>query len=507
MNRGEAIGRLREGRRWDVLIIGGGATGLAAALDAASRGYRTLLVERGDFASGTSSRSTKLIHGGVRYLRQGRLGLVRSALLERTRLLRNAPGLVHPREFLPGDTALLIPRTSDGRVLFAIPWHGRVLLGTTDTEVKEIAREPTPGATEVDYLLRHAARYLARAPVHADVLSAFAGLRPLMKGGGGPLLNYAPVTSLLKAGGRIAGAVLRDEETGETFEAGARAVINATGVFSDELRRLDEAAAAPRLAPSQGAHLVLPREFLPGDTALLIPRTSDGRVLFAIPWHGRVLLGTTDTEVKEIAREPTPGATEVDYLLRHAARYLARAPVHADVLSAFAGLRPLMKGGGGPTSALSRDHVITVSPSGLVTIAGGKWTTARRMAEDVVTRAATLAGLPARPCRTAALPVPDPLPPRGAGAACDDALLAAAVRITMARTVEDVLARRTRALHEDARTAMTAAPRVAAFIAPLLGHDGAWQARQVAAFHALAARHLPSPAGRPHPPAAGQSPV
>lgn len=486
MDRNEAIGRLREGRRWDVLIVGGGATGLAAALDAASRGYRTLLVERGDFASGTSSRSTKLIHGGVRYLRQGRLGLVRSALHERTRLLRNAPGLVHPRRFI-------IPAYS--------PWE-KIFYGAGLKFYDALARGHQPRPS---HLLSRAATLAALPTLRADGLCGGVGYSDgqfddaalavafacAAWAHGGTLLNYAPVLSLPRTGGRIGGAVLRDEETGETFEVGARAVINATGVFSDELRRLDDAAAAPQLVPSQGAHLVLPREFLPGDTALLIPRTSDGRVLFAIPWHGRVLLGTTDTEVKEIAREPVPLATEVDYLLRHAASYLTRAPARADVLSTFAGLRPLVKVGAGPTSALSRDHVITVSPSGLVTIAGGKWTTARRMAEDVVTRAAALAGLPARACRTAALPVPDPLPAPGDAAGCDDALLMAAVRVTMARTVEDVLARRTRALYRNARAAMAGAPRVAALIAPLLGHDHSWQARQVAAFHALAARHLP----------------
>lgn len=484
MNRDEAIGRLREGRRWDVLIIGGGATGLYAALDATSRGYRTLLAERGDFASGTSSRSTKLIHGGVRYLRQGRLGLVRSALHERTLLLRNAPGLVHPREFV-------IPAYSPWEKFFhgaGLKFYDALARGHQPRPSRVLSRAATLAALPTLRAdgLRGGVRYSDGQFDDAALAIAFA---VAAWSHGGTLLNHAPVTALLKTDGRVCGAVLRDAETGEAFEAAARTVINATGVFSDELRRLDDAAAAPRLAPSQGAHLVLPREFLPGDTALLIPRTSDGRVLFAIPWHGRVLLGTTDTAVPEIAREPVPFAPEVDYLLQHAARYLTRAPARADVLSAFAGLRPLVKDGAGPTSALSRDHVITVSPSGLVTIAGGKWTTARRMAEDVVTRAAALAGLPARPCRTAALPVPDPLPAPGDG--CDDALLAAAVRTTMARTVEDVLARRSRALYLDARTAMAAAPQVAALIAPLLGHDSAWQARQVAAFRALAGRHLP----------------
>ena len=484
MNRSDAIARLRSGETWDVLIAGGGATGLYAALDAASRGHRTVLLEYGDFASGTSSRSTKLIHGGVRYLRQGRPGLVRSALRERTLLLQNAPGLVHARDFVvPVYSAWEKFFYGTGLKLYDLLAHGhQPVVSRVLSRTATLAALPNlqPGR------LAGGVRYSDGQFDDAALALAFACAAT---GHGATVLNHAPVTALLKAGGRICGVAGRDTETGETFELKARIVINATGIFADEFRRLDEAAPAPSLAPSQGAHVVLPREFLPGGTALMIPRTSDGRVLFAIPWHGSVLLGTTDTAVRAISREPAPFAEEIDYLLAHAARYLVRAPTRADVLSSFAGLRPLVKGGAGPTSALSRDHVIAVSPSGLVTITGGKWTTARKMAEDVVNRAAALAGLPAAPCRTAALFVPVALP--ATTGAPDDAFVFAAARHTMARTVEDVLARRSRLLFLNARAAAEAAPRVAALLAPVLGRDAAWQAAQVGSFRALAARHLP----------------
>ena len=483
MNRLEAIARLRAGETWDVLIIGGGATGLYAALDAASRGHRTLLLERGDFASGTSSRSTKLIHGGVRYLRQGRLGLVNAALRERTRLFQNAPDLVHPRDFI-------VPVYSTWEKFFygtGLKFYDLLARGHQPQASQVLGPEATLAAlpTLQPQRLTGGVRY---SDGQFDDAALAVGLAHTATQQGATLLNYTPVTALLKAGGRVCGVVACDHETGATFELQARVVLNATGVFADGVRRLDEPAAAPTLVPSQGAHVVLPRRFLPGDTALMIPKTSDGRVLFAIPWHDRVLLGTTDTAVTDIMREPAPFAEEIDYLLTHAARYLVQAPTRADVLSTFAGLRPLHKDGAGPTHALPRDHVITVSPTGLVTITGGKWTTARLMAEEVIDRAAALAGLPTKPCCTSALPVANPLP----AAACvpDDSFVLAAARATMARSVEDVLARRSRLLYLDARMAVDAAPRVAALLASALSRDAAWQADQVKSFCALADRHL-----------------
>ncbi len=483
MNRLQAITRLRAGETWAVLIIGGGATGLYAALDAASRGYRTLLLERGDFASGTSSRSTKLIHGGVRYLRQGRLGLVNSALRERTRLFQNAPDLVHPRDFI-------VPVYSTWEKFFygtGLKFYDLLARGHQPQASQVLGRDATLAAlpTLQPHRLTGGVRYFDGQFDDAALAVALAHTATQQ---GATLLNYAPVTALLKAGGRVCGVTACDTETGDTFELHARVVLNATGVFADGVRRLDEPAAAPTLAPSQGAHVVLPRRFLPGESALMIPKTSDGRVLFAIPWHDRVLIGTTDTAVTDLACEPVPFAEEIDFLLAHASRYLVQAPTRTDVLSTFAGLRPLHRGGAGPTHALPRDHIITFSPTGLVTITGGKWTTARRMAEEVIDRAAALAGLPIKPCRTAALPVANPLP----AAACvpDDSFVLAAARATMARSVEDVLARRSRLLYLDARMAVDAAPRVAALLASALSRDAAWQADQVKSFCALADRHL-----------------
>jgi len=484
MNRADAIARLRAGETWDLLIIGGGATGLYTALDAASRGHRTLLLERGDFAAGTSSRSTKLIHGGVRYLRQGRPALVRSSLRERTLLFANAPDLVHPRDFLvPVHSAWEKFYYGTGLKLYDLlarghqPASSRVL-----SAAETLAALPTLQAGRLCGGVRYTDGQFDDATL--AVALAAAATRA-----GATVLNYTPVTAFLKTAGRVCGALAQDAETGTTFEIQARTVINATGVFTDEVRRLDDPHARTSLAPSQGAHVVLPRDFLPGETALMIPKTADGRLLFVIPWLGRVLVGTTDTAMTEIPREPLPLAVEIDFLLGHAARYLTRAPTRADVLSAFAGLRPLVKDGSGPSSALSRDHVISVSPAGLITIAGGKWTTARRMAEDVVDHAAPLGGLPARPSRTATLPVAGVLP--AITGAPDDAFIIAAARDTMARTVEDVLARRSRLLYLDARAAAEIAPRVAATLATALDRTAVWQHEQVSAFRALAARHLP----------------
>lgn len=491
MNRDEAIVRLGAGKTWDMLIVGGGATGLACAFDAASRGYRTLLLERGDFAQGASSRSTKLIHGGVRYLRQGRVGLVRSALRERSLLMRNAPDLVHARDFI-------VPVYSGWEKLCygaGLKCYDLLARGRQPRPSRVLSRDATLAAlpTLRPDGLCGGVRY---SDAQFDDAALAVALACAAWGQGAVLLNHAPVTVLLKTGGRVCGVAARDDETGATFELKARVVVNATGVFTDRLRRLDDAAARPMLAPSQGAHLVLPKSFLPGDTAMLIPKTSDGRVLFAVPWHGCVLLGTTDTPVAEIPAEPVPFAEEIEFLIGHAGRYLTRAPARADVLSTFAGLRPLVDGRGvKPTSAVSRDHVIAVSASGLLTITGGKWTTCRRMAENAITRAAALARLPEKPCRTQDLRVSNPFPAASharihPALPYDEAFVLHAVDATMARTVEDVLARRTRALFLDARASAEAAPRVAALMARLLGRDESWAAGQVRAFRALAAGYI-----------------
>jgi glycerol-3-phosphate dehydrogenase len=525
------------GEPWDLLVVGGGATGLGTAVEAAARGYRTLLAEAGDFAGGTSSRSTKLVHGGVRYLRQGEIGLVLESLRERGRLLRNAPHLVAPLPFVvPAYAPWERPFYGLGLALYD-RLAGRRSLGTSRRLSRDetLAHLPTLAPTLAkDGIAGGLAGRLTGGILYHDAQFddarlALALARTFADLGGAPI-NYLRAVALVRQSGRVAGAVLRDEESGGERTVYARAVVNAAGVWTDEVRRLDDPASPRLLSPSQGVHLVLNRRFLPGGSALLVPRTDDGRVLFAIPWHGRVVVGTTDTALPGGAappREPRALPAEIDFLLAHAGRYLAPRPERGDVLAVFAGLRPLLRARGARgTADLSRDHVIAVSPSGLLTITGGKWTTYRKMGEDAVDRAARAAGLPVCRSRTATLrlhgaPAPGvpPLPIDTAEpwavygaeapalralAAADPALarplhprlpylavqVAWAARHEMARTVEDVLARRTRALFLDARAALEAAPAVAALLATERGEDAVWQERQVAAFRAVAAGYL-----------------
>jgi glycerol-3-phosphate dehydrogenase len=526
MTRAATLERVWTEARWDLVVIGGGATGLGTALDAATRGYSTLLLEAFDFAKGTSSRSTKLVHGGVRYLAQGRLGLVREALHERGRLLENAPHLVRPLAFVvPAYSRWSMPYYGLGLKLYDL-LAGSGGLGPSRTISRAEARLRAP--TLEPQGLRGGTVYFDAQ--FDDARLAIALLRSLLDRGGAAL-NYAPVTGLVKRGDRVAGVRVRDAETGEELELSARAVVNATGVYADAVRLLDDRRAPPMIAPSQGIHLVLDRSFLPGDTAVLVPGTDDGRVLFAIPWHGRVLVGTTDTPVDRLPIEPRPQAQEVEFLLDHAARYFRPAPRAEDICSLFAGLRPLVRAGpsGRSTARLSRGHALIVSPSGLVTITGGKWTSYRLMGADAVDRAAEVAGLLRVPCRTATLPLHGwleapaadtrhettaerPFSVYGSDAQAlrrllterpewDEPLHPAlpyragevvwATRYEMARTVEDVLARRTRALILDARASLAAAPRVAEILAAELGRDPAWRRDQVRQFDELARGYLP----------------
>jgi glycerol-3-phosphate dehydrogenase len=518
MKREAMLDRVRRGETWDLVVIGGGATGLGTAVDAAARGYRTLLLDAHDFAKGTSSRSTKLIHGGVRYLAQGHLHLVREALHERERLRHNAPHLVH-------DLSFLIPAYS----WWAKPYYGLGLrlydglagsrgFGPSRSVARAEALRQVP--TLEPSGLRGGIVY--QDGQFDDARLAIALTRTLTDDLGGTALNYAPVTGLRRSAGKIDAVEAHDAETGETFAIRARGVINATGIFADEVRRLDEPEAAPMLATSQGAHIVLDRSFLPGDCALLIPKTKDGRVLFVIPWHGRALVGTTDVPVARPEIEPRPMAEEIAYLLSGAARYLTRDPGPSDVLSTFAGLRPLVAAPSARerrTANISRDYAVVVSSAGLVTITGGKWTTYRRMGAAAVDRAATVARLSPRPSATESLALhgasesaPDePLAFYGSDASALTRLVAErsqwsapihpalpylggeivwAARHEGARTVEDVLSRRTRALILDARAARGAAPRVASILADELGRDATWQAEQVRRFEELAGHYL-----------------
>ncbi len=475
MTREAMLSRVRDRREpWDMIVIGGGATGAGIALDAAARGYEVLLVERGDFGQGTSSRSTKLVHGGVRYLEQGNISLVMEALKERGRLRRNAPQFVTELAFVvPNYDWWEAPFYGLGLKLYDL-LAGRYGFGGSNllSRAETLARIPTLRTDGLrGGVVYHDGQFDdARLLIHI-VLTAVER--------GATVLNYVAATGFLRSSdGLVDGITARDAETGETFRCAGRVVVNAAGPFCDEVRRLAEPGAVALIAPSQGIHLVFDRRFLPGEAAIMVPHTSDGRVMFAIPWLGKTLVGTTDTPIPEAVAEPVAREEEIAFLLGTAGRYLAHAPSREDIRSVFVGIRPLVRSGAATnTAALSRDHTIHIDQNGLLTITGGKWTTYRRMAEDCVDQAATLARLPERDCPTVDLAI--------TADTGDDPVR------QMARTVEDVLARRRRTLHLDARAAMTEAPAVAAQLARQLGRPPGWAAAQTEAFLRLAAGYLP----------------
>jgi glycerol-3-phosphate dehydrogenase len=520
MNREEMISRIFDRTEpWDMLVVGGGATGIGIAVDAASRGYDILLAEKSDFGKGTSSRSTKLIHGGVRYLQQGNITLVMEALKERGILRDNAPHLVHDLAFIvPNYDWWEAPFYGIGLKVYDL-LAGRYGFGPSkmlspDETVKRIPTLKTKG-------LRGGVIYYDGQFDDARLLINLARTAAEQ---GATLLNYARVVAFKRdRAGYLNGAVFEDIETGKEHSVKARVVINATGPFADQLRRMDDAEVPPLISPSQGVHLVFDSSFLPGNSAIMVPHTKDDRVMFAIPYLGATLVGTTDTPITEIPLEPCALPEEIDFILETAGMYLQKVPCRDDILSVFAGIRPLVGASGDKnTAALSRDHIIIISNSGLLTIAGGKWTTYRQMAEDSVSHAATLAGLEARPCVTKRLSIHGyhkspqkfgSLALYGSDAPAIQDLLRAdvsrqelihpnlsarcgeviwAVRFEGARTVDDFLARRTRSLFLNARAAFEAAPKVAALIAAELGYPEQWEREQVAAFEAISRQYLPA---------------
>jgi glycerol-3-phosphate dehydrogenase len=517
MDRKKAIASIKENTGfWDLIVIGGGATGLGTAVDAAARGYRTLLVEQHDFSKGTSSRSTKLVHGGVRYLRQGNVSLVLEALHERGLLAQNAPHLVHNQSFV-----VPIYDWWEG------PFYG-IGLKVYDKLAGRLGIKPSKSLSREETLKRIPT--LEPEGLRGGVLY-FDGqfddsrlaidLARTAVQVGGSVVNYMRVEGLLKTGGMVSGVRARDLEKDREYEINGRVVINATGVFADEIIRFDDPDAKAMVTPSQGTHIVLDREFLPGSSAIMVPQTTDGRVLFAVPWHDRVVVGTTDVEVDEPTLEPRPLDEEVGFILENAASYMAKDPSRSDVLSVFAGLRPLVTPGDeDETAKMSRDHTVLVSESGLVTITGGKWTTYRKMAQDVVDQAALVAGLVPHPCPTENLrihawlkhvDVDDPLHVYGSDGPAlrkiaqrdkklgepihprlpvTGAQVVWAVQKEMARTVEDVLARRTRALLLDARASVEAAPAVAKIMARKMFRGRKWQKDQAEAFTEVASGYI-----------------
>jgi glycerol-3-phosphate dehydrogenase len=502
-----------------MIIAGGGATGVGVAIDAATRGYDALLLEQSDFGKGTSSRSTKLVHGGVRYLEQGNVSLVMEALKERGLLLQNAPHLV-------GNLGFVVPNYD----WWEAPFYGiglklyNLLAGKYGFGASRIlSREET-----LERLPTIKTEGLKGGVIYFD--GQFDDSRLLINlvatafEQGATLLNYARVAELTKDGeGFVDGVGFRDGETGEEFEAQAKVVVNATGPFADNLRRSADPSAQPMIAPSQGIHLVFDGSFLAGDSAIMVPHTSDGRVMFAIPWHGHTVVGTTDTPIPEPTLEPIALEQEIEFILQTASLYLEKKPARGDVLSVFAGIRPLVRSGEpGNTASLSRDHTIRIENSGMITICGGKWTTYRHMAEDCVNQAATLARLPERPSVTGHLNVhgfqtasekfghlrvygsdapmvrqleesePEWAEPLDSALPYTGAEVVWAVRQEMARTLEDALARRTRALFLNAQAAIRMAPRVVELMARELERGQDWQAEQLCAFRETARNYLVS---------------
>ena len=490
-------------QEWDIVIIGGGATGLGAAVDAASRGYKTLLVEQYDFSKGTSSRSTKLVHGGVRYLAQGNIKLVREALRERGRLLRNAPHLSSVQPFIvPVFSWWEKCYYALGLFVYDI-LSGKLSLGKTQVLSKKqtCAHLPAINPAGLSGGVLYFDGQFDDSRLSTD-LAVTASIH------GAVLLNYCRASGFTKKRGRINGVELTDTLSHKTYSVSAKSVINATGVFTDSVMQMEDAEKHAIVSPSQGIHLVVPASFFPGKDAMMIPKTEDGRVLFAVPWHEKVVLGTTDTPIDLPSIEPKPLEEEIQFILKHINQYCSSQIKRSDVLSVYVGLRPLVKTNGSKSTALlSRDHTLLISTGGLVTITGGKWTTYRKMAEDAVDNAVFIGKLDKKFCVTRELPIGHPrnrklaldrlvnLDPSLAdyvypGYTYIKAEIVYAVRNEMAMTVEDVLARRTRLLFLDANAAMQSAKEVARIMAKEMGKDEVWQKQQVIAFKEIAGQYL-----------------
>ncbi|MFC0606007.1 glycerol-3-phosphate dehydrogenase/oxidase [Winogradskyella pulchriflava] len=512
------INQLETTKNWDVIIVGGGATGLGVAMDCATRGYKTLLLEQIDFAKGTSSRSTKLVHGGVRYLAQGHIDLVREALYERGLLLKNASHLVSNQSFI-------IPNYKWWDTLFYTVGlkvydilSGKLSFGKSKSISKKEA---------IQRLSTLKANRLKSGVVYHD--GQFDDSRLALNIAqssieyGATVLNHFKVKNLLKDdSGIVNGVVAMDTETHKEYNLQSKSVINATGIFTDEVLKMDNAYAKNRIRPSQGIHLVFDKSFLPGDDAIMIPKTDDGRVLFLVPWHDRVVVGTTDTLLDSHSLEPKPLDKEVDFIIETANRYLNKPVTKNDVRSIFAGLRPLAapKDKSEKTKEISRSHKIIVSDSELITITGGKWTTYRRMAQDTVNKMIALNKLPSADCKTQDLLI------HGANGSIDrtdhlyiygtdrkkieniiserpslaerlhprlehtKAEIVFAVQHEMARTIEDVLARRVRVLFLDAKAAIEIAPMVGELIREELNQTEEWRQQQISQFIKTAEQYI-----------------
>ena len=515
MKREEHLAKIDARKKpWDVLIIGGGASGLGAAVDAASRGYRTLLLEKYDFAKGTSSRSTKLVHGGVRYLQNGDVSLVIEALKERGIMRKNAPHLVQDLSFvIPSYDWWNSPFYGIGLKIYDM-MAGNLGLGPSTLLDRQETIDLIPNVKKEGLrggVIYHDGQF--------DDARMAISLAQTAENHGASLLNYFSVTGMNKENNMINGVQAKDELSGKTYSIEAKVVINATGVFSDEVIQMDQRDAKKRIVPSQGVHIVLDKRFLSGPHAIMVPHTSDGRVLFAVPWNGYVVVGTTDTQIKEALVEPIAQEEEIQFILDNAGMYMTTPPTRDDIKSVFSGLRPLAapENDGSATKEISRHHKVIVSTSGLVSILGGKWTTYRKMAEDIINTAQSVGGLPERGCITHNLPVhgydynsdwTNPLhvygvdidkiiklEPEGNTSLSKEVHLTKnqviwAVREEMAMTVEDVLARRTRVLFLNASESLILAPTVAAIMGKEMGKDSSWIATQIENYTTLTQNYL-----------------
>jgi glycerol-3-phosphate dehydrogenase len=519
MNRETLLSELHKqsGQRWDIIVIGGGATGLGTALDAVSRGYKTLLLEQSDFAKGTSSRSTKLVHGGVRYLAQGDLLLVIEALHERGLMLKNASHLTLNQEFI-------IPiYTYRDAVLYTVGLKfydllaGRLSMGKSHfiNREKVIKRLPLlkseglkGGVVYHDGQFDDSRMAVALAEKCIDL--------------GGVLLNYVKVTDLVKGEkGVLSGIIAKEMVSGNIFNLQSKLIINATGVFADDIIKLDNPDTKPYIRPSQGVHIVLDKSFLESESAVMIPKTMDGRVLFAIPWYDKVVVGTTDTPIEDIDIEPVALKEEIDFILQTAHKYLTKKPKREDILCIFAGLRPLAANPGNPsaTKEISRRHKIMLSPSGLLTITGGKWTTYRLMAKETIDKAIKAGFLEKRKCVTSGLrlnssadnlnkkrlhiygdkapeieKIIEQDPAMGAYIhPCLPYTIAEIMwicRNEMPVSIEDVLTRRTRALFLDTKASSEIAPVVAKIMAEEMNLGEYWQKEQVEEYKKIVVNYL-----------------
>lgn len=521
MNRESCIAQLKSTKEdWDFIVVGGGATGLGIAVDAATRGYKTVLLEQSDFAKATSSRSTKLVHGGVRYLQKGDVGLVREALRERGYLRKNAPHLVKNQRFIIGNYLWWEkPFYTIGLTVYDL-LAGKMGLGHSIPMSKKEVIKHVP---EIER--KNLKGGVAYKDGQFDDARLAVNLVQTAVENGANVVNYVKVTELLKdANGKVSGVVAHDELQGDTFKLNGKCIINATGIFVDDIIKMDAPEEKPLVRPSQGVHLVVDKSFLGGDDAIMVPKTSDGRVMFGVPWHNRVILGTTDTPVKDFVLEPKALQKEVDFILETAGRYLTRKPTREDVLCVFAGLRPLAApqkhADEAKTKEISRSHKLIASDSDLITITGGKWTTYRIMAEETVDLAIKRKKLQQKPCKTKNLKIhgyrenPDyshwlyvygsdqdeilrlqKENPEYATKLIDDfdftvGEVVWAVRSEMARTVDDVLARRVRVLYLDAKASIEIAPKVAKIMAKELHKDETWEKEQIETYTELAKCYL-----------------